>query len=77
MTFRLELIPLRIQKARLRSRMTQKGLAAAAKVSQQLISRWEQGEAMPGIPALIRLAEALDVNPLALMGYIKEREQAK
>lgn len=47
---------------------SQVDLAARIQVSRQAVSKWETGDAMPDLPKLIALADALDMSLDALCG---------
>jgi len=53
----------RLKLARVRSRLSQRDLAARAGVSAMAISKYENNEMMPGSEVLLRLSAALDVRP--------------
>lgn len=61
-------IPERIKERRKELDMTQKDLADAMHVSNQLISKWETGESVPSLEYLQQLSEALQTSVNALMG---------
>lgn len=58
----------RIKERRKELNMTQKDLADAMHVSNQLISKWETGESVPSLEYLEKLGEALQTSASALMG---------
>lgn len=58
----------RIKERRKELNMTQKDLADAMHVSNQLISKWETGESVPSLEYLQQLSEALQTSASALMG---------
>ncbi len=58
----------RIKERRKELDMTQKDLADAMHVSNQLISKWETGESVPSLEYLQQLSEALQTSVSALMG---------
>lgn len=41
-------------------------VARALEVNDSAISRWKNGKASPGLDSVMKLAEFLDVNPIAL-----------
>lgn len=47
---------------------SQEDLAERVQVSRQAVSKWETGDAMPDLPKLLALAEALDISLDALCG---------
>jgi transcriptional regulator with XRE-family HTH domain len=54
---------------RLALRFTQKELAERMAVSQQTVSRWESGTAIPDPEKVIALAEVLDLETESLLVY--------
>jgi len=48
--------------------LSQEELAGKIQVSRQAVSKWETGDAMPDLPKLLALAEALDLSLDALCG---------
>lgn len=58
----------RIKERRKELNMTQKDLADAMHVSNQLISKWETGESVPSLEYLQQLSEALQTSAQELMG---------
>lgn len=52
----------KIESARTAAGMTQIDLARNAKLTQSLISQYENGKKMPGVPTLKKIAEALKVD---------------
>ena len=48
--------------------LSQESLAEKIQVSRQAVSKWETGEAMPDMPKLIALADALEMSLDALCG---------
>ncbi|MDE6411633.1 MAG: helix-turn-helix domain-containing protein [Clostridia bacterium] len=58
----------RIKERRKELNMTQKDLADAMHVSNQLISKWETGESVPSLEYLQQLSEALNTSVNNLMG---------
>lgn len=63
MAFQEELV--RARKAR---GWSQEDLAARIRVSRQAVSKWETGDAMPDLPKLVALADALEMPLDALCG---------
>ncbi len=53
---------------RKRRGLSQEELAGMVNVSRQAVSKWETGDAMPDLPKLLALADALDVSLDALCG---------
>lgn len=47
---------------------SQEVLAARVQVSRQAVSKWETGDAMPDLPKLLALADALEISLDALCG---------
>ena len=64
-------LSLRLKAARRMRGLTLKGLAGAARCSESLLSKIENGKAIPSLPMLHRLAEALDIS----MGWIFDAER--
>ena len=58
----------RIAEARQRRGWTQSDLAARAGSSAATVSQWETGHRTPGAPALVALADALEVTADWLLG---------
>ena len=58
----------KIKKQRIEKNMTQKNLADALNVSNQLISKWETGESVPSIEYMDKLCTVLDVSLNVLLG---------
>ncbi|MDE6411925.1 MAG: helix-turn-helix domain-containing protein, partial [Clostridia bacterium] len=58
----------KIKERRKELNMTQKDLADAMHVSNQLISKWETGESVPSLEYLEQLSKALQISAGALMG---------
>lgn len=56
--------------------MTQKDLADAMHVSNQLISKWETGESVPSLEYIGQLSEALQMSAQELMGITPEKSSA-
>lgn len=48
--------------------LSQEDLAGMVNVSRQAVSKWETGDAMPDLPKLLALADALDISLDALCG---------
>lgn len=48
--------------------LSQEELAGKLQVSRQAVSKWETGDAMPDLPNLLALAEALSLSLDALCG---------
>ncbi len=57
----------RVAAARRAARMTQEDLAEALDVNLVTISRLERGHTMPGVTTLLRICEAVDAAPSALL----------
>lgn len=53
---------------RKRRGLSQEELAGMVNVSRQAVSKWETGDAMPDLPKLLALADALDISLDALCG---------
>lgn len=53
---------------RKRRGLSQEDLAGMINVSRQAVSKWETGDAMPDLPKLLSLANALDISLDALCG---------
>ena len=53
---------------RKRRGLSQEVLAGMINVSRQAVSKWETGDAMPDLPKLLALADALDISLDALCG---------
>ena len=53
---------------RKRRGLSQEDLAGTVNVSRQAVSKWETGDAMPDLPKLLVLADALDISLDALCG---------
>ena len=60
---------LRLKELRLARRMTQQRLAMELSMSQNTVSRYENGEREPGLKELIRIADYFDVS----VDYLLER----
>ncbi len=56
-----------IRHLRLRRRLSTRALATLAGVSQPLISKIDNGKALPSVPSLYAIAEALGVGPAELL----------
>lgn len=57
--------------ARQRSGLTQRGLAKRMKKRQAQIAAWECAEYLPKAASIVRLAEALDIEPGELLRETK------
>ena len=57
-----------IKKLRTDSKMTQKELALAIRVSQQTVSLWESGSAIPDALAIIAMCNLFNVSSDYLLG---------
>ena len=57
-----------VRRRRERRGLSQAGLAAALGRDRSTVSRWEAGERLPTVPALLALARALGCEPGALLG---------
>jgi transcriptional regulator with XRE-family HTH domain len=66
-----------IRAARRRKSMTLSDLAARTKLDKGFLSRLERGEKMPSIEALLRIAEALDVQVSQLFGETNDEDAIK
>jgi ribosome-binding protein aMBF1 (putative translation factor) len=53
--------------ARNRTGLTQRGLAARMNRKQSLIGEWESGKVLPRTVSVVRLAEALEIEPGELL----------
>ena len=53
---------------RKRRGLSQEDLAGIINVSRQAVSKWETGDALPDLPKLLALADALDLSLDALCG---------
>lgn len=56
--------------ARKRRGWSQEELAARVQVSRQAVSKWETGDAMPDLPKLLALADALELSLDVLCGRV-------
>ena len=63
----LESIGLAIMKVRQARGMSQEDLAGAADVARNYISRIENGHVAFSVPVLLKIAEALDIEPSKLL----------
>lgn len=52
-------------------------VARALGVNDSAVSRWKNGKASPGLDSVMRLAEFLDVNPIALAVTAGLMEESK
>lgn len=52
-------------------------VARALEVNDSAISRWKNGKASPGLESVMKLAEFLEVNPIALAVTAGLMEEAK
>lgn len=52
-------------------------VARALEVNDSAISRWKNGKASPGLDSVMKLAEYLEVNPIALAVTAGLMEEAK
>ena len=52
-------------------------VARALGVNDSAISRWKNGKATPGLDSVMKLAEFLDVNPIALAVTVGLMEEEK
>ena len=57
-----------LQQTRKARGWSQEDLAERVQVSRQAVSKWETGDAMPDLPKLLALADALDISLDALCG---------
>jgi transcriptional regulator with XRE-family HTH domain len=57
--------------ARQRAGLTQRRLAARLGKHQRRIAEWESGECLPRTVAIVRLAEALEIDPGELLRETK------
>lgn len=67
-SFRLAYLPEILKKARVAHGFTQGGLAQRVGVGKQTVVQYESGKTTPSREMLIRLAEALDLDPVELQG---------
>lgn len=65
----VKVILLRLKELRLARRMTQQRLAMELSMSQNTVSRYENGEREPGLAELVRIADYFDVS----VDYLLER----
>lgn len=63
-----------LQQTRKTRGWSQEELAARVCVSRQAVSKWETGDAMPDLPKLLALADALDISLDALCGRTADTE---
>ena len=63
-----------LQQTRKARGWSQEELAARVCVSRQAVSKWETGDAMPDLPKLLALADALDISLDALCGRSADTE---
>ena len=64
---------MRLQELRLERNMSQQRLAMELSMTQNTISRYENGEREPGIKELIRIADYFNVS----LDYLLERSEQK
>ena len=64
---------MRLRELRLERNMSQKRLAMELSMTQNTISRYENGEREPGIKELIRIADYFNVS----LDYLLERSEQK
>ena len=64
---------MRLRELRLERNMTQQRLAMELSMTQNTISRYENGEREPGIKELIRIADYFNVS----LDYLLERSEQK
>lgn len=57
--------------ARQRTGLTQRGLAARMSTQQSRIAKWESAKCLPRTPAIVRLAEVLEIEPGELLRETK------
>lgn len=57
-----------LSQERKRRGLSQEDLAGMVNVSRQAVSKWETGDAMPDLPKLLALADALDISLDVLCG---------
>ena len=62
---------LRISRLRIEKDISQNALANSIGMDRKAYARIEEGEAMPLIPTLYKIANALDVSPLYLLEGIE------
>jgi transcriptional regulator with XRE-family HTH domain len=60
-----------VRRLRLAAGLTQEQLGARCKMDLSAVSRLERGERNPRLDTLVRLAEALDVPPAALLEDVR------
>lgn len=66
--------PARLKEALARRVMTQEELAKRCGIAQSSISYYMLGDRFPRLPVLYKMAAALDVNPLWLLGHDTQTE---
>lgn len=66
--------PSRLKEALKRRGMTQEELAKMCGIGQSSVSYYLLGDRFPRLPMLYKIAEALDVNPLWLLGHDTQTE---
>lgn len=64
----------RVRRYREAEGLTQQELADKAGVHRNAISRWETGYSRPTVPWLLKLSEALGVEPSAFLDSLKESD---
>ena len=63
-----------IREARTERKLSMRALAAAAEISQPFLSTIENGQAMPSLATLYRVAKVLGISPSALLPAMPEPE---
>ena len=59
----------RLKMLRMEKQMTQKELAKIANVSQNAITRWENGKSLPNTLAIIRISKFFHISIDYLLGF--------
>lgn len=59
------------KEARSKKKLTQAQVAALVDMASEVYGRMERGTMLPSICSLLRLANALDVDPNTLLGWTK------
>ena len=65
----------RVREARIRQRLSQEELAALAGVHRTYIGTVERGERNPALVNIVRISDALDIDPSALVKGLSARAQ--
>ena len=66
--------PSRLKEALARRNMTQEELAKECGIGQSSVSYYLLGDRFPRLPVLYKMADALNVNPLWLLGHDTQTE---